>query len=118
MNEINCSSRYRHHRAVFDVLLVIAPYLRHAFCFVEWLMALFSQLVGDIDAIGVCASSRYNRSFTRSAACRRKITASSCVIGHNGTSFTCTKCENETNFKRALSFEGMKMTGTDKLNAA
>lgn len=43
---------------------------------------------GEIDAIGVCEMSRNKRSFTRSFACLRNSTASSCVIGHNGTSFT------------------------------
>lgn len=32
---------------------------------------------GDIDAMGVCELSRYNRSLTRSFACLKNITASS-----------------------------------------
>lgn len=43
---------------------------------------------GDIDAIGVCEQSLYNSNLTRSSACRRNITASSCDIWHNGTSLT------------------------------
>lgn len=64
-------------------------------CFIYRRLAFFpafemhcSDVDGDIEAIGVCELSRYKRSLTRSLACLKNITASSCVIGHNGKSLT------------------------------
>lgn len=66
----------------------VNSYLRHVFCLPVLQTDLCSEPDGDIDAIGVCALSRYKRSLTRSDACLKNITASSCVIGQSGTSLT------------------------------